>query len=76
MQTNAIILAESGNLLLMRGPKADKGDWRKFSGMLTNAGVAALTAAKSKDFDKLSGDVSEQLLMSCEACHAKYLKKK
>jgi len=76
VQTNAIILAESGNLLMMRAPKADNGDWGKFSRMLTGAGVAALTAAKAKDVDKLTGDVSDQLLMSCEACHAKYLKKK
>jgi len=76
VQTNAIILAEAGNLLIMRTPKADNGDWKKFSKQMTVAGAAALAAAKRKDVDKLTGDVSDQVLMSCEACHAKYLKKK
>ncbi len=75
IRNNTLILAESGNLLIRRTPKADNGDWKRFSRQLTNAGAAALAAANSKDIDKLSGDVSDQLLNACETCQVKYLKK-
>ena len=75
VRNNALILAEAGNLLHLRQRAGDNGDWKKFSALLTDAGRAAVKAVDAKDADKLSGDVSDQLLNSCETCHAKYLKK-
>ncbi len=75
LRNNAVILAESGNLLMLRDRKGDNGDWKKFSKLLADAGVAAIKAVDAKDLDKLSDEVGEQLLNSCSTCHAKYLKK-
>jgi hypothetical protein len=71
VQNNALILAESGNLLMMAGRSKDNGEWIKDSKMLVNAGAAAFKAANAKDVDKL-GDVGDDILTSCETCHKKY----
>jgi len=75
VRQNALILAESGNLLMARARSGDNGDWAKFSKLLKDAGVAAYKAASAKDLDKLNDEVGEQILNSCQVCHEKYLKK-
>src|SRR5881628_1947907 len=49
IERSALILAESGNLLMMPGRARDQGDWIKDSKMLVDAGNAAFKAAKAKD---------------------------
>jgi len=71
VQNNALVLAESGNLLMMAGRAKDSAEWMKDSKALVDAGTAALKAAKAKDFNKL-GDVSDEILTACETCHKKY----
>lgn len=71
IQNNALILAESGNLLMMQGRAKDNGDWTKDSKSLIDAGAAAFKAANAKDVDKLN-DISDDILTSCENCHKKY----
>jgi hypothetical protein len=71
VQNNALILAESGNLLMMTGRAKDAGEWMKDSKALVDAGTAAFKAAKAKDFNKL-GDISDDILTACETCHKKY----
>ncbi|MGH2400966.1 MAG: hypothetical protein ACRDF6_14110, partial [bacterium] len=48
VQRSAIVLAESGNLLMMRGRARDQGDWIKYSRMLVDAGAAAYKAARAR----------------------------
>jgi cytochrome c556 len=79
----AILLAESGNLLAMPGristgaskgrAKANPAGWQQAAKMLRDAGKLALTAVDKKDQDLLSGDVGEKILNSCAACHEKYM---
>ena len=42
VRNNALILAESGNLLMIGDRAKDKGDWMKMSKALVDAGVVAL----------------------------------
>ena len=72
LRNNAVILAESGNLLMMR-PK-DNGDWMKYSRMLVDAGAFAVQAAEAKDRSKFD-EVADQATRACEMCHDQYAKK-
>jgi hypothetical protein len=72
LRDNAVILAESGNLLMMR-PR-DNGDWMKYSKMLVDAGALAVKAAEAKDLGKFD-EVADQATKACEMCHDQYAKK-
>src|SRR5579862_7506 len=58
IQNNALLLAESGNLLIVPGRAKDDGEWIKDSRALIDAGSVALKAANAKDIDgvTLAGD--------------------
>jgi len=71
VQNSALILAESGNLLMMAGRSKDNGEWMKDAKAMVDAGAAAFKAANSKDADKL-GEIGGDILDTCEACHNKY----
>ena len=70
VQNNALILAESGNLLMMKGRSKDD-EWNKDAQLLVTAGAAAFKAANAKDADKLL-DIGDDILTACETCHKKY----
>ncbi len=67
----AVTLAESGNLLMMRGRARDQGDWMKDAKMLADAGTAAYKAAEAKDVKALAA-VAGALDASCTTCHQQY----
>jgi cytochrome c553 len=71
IQNNALLLAESGNLLMMPGRAKDDGEWMKDARALVDAGSAAFKAANAKDINAL-GDISDDILTTCETCHKKY----
>ena len=71
LRTNALTLAESGNLLMMEGRARDQGEWIKDSKLMIDAGAAAYKAAQKHDMQAIL-DLSEQLSNSCIACHLKY----
>jgi cytochrome c556 len=71
---NAITLAESGNLLLMRAPSSNNANWMKFSRALINAGETAAKAAKAKNVDAVS-DAGNDVYETCDGCHKQYLKR-
>jgi cytochrome c553 len=75
LRVQANVMLESANLLLTPGRAVDTGDWAKAARMMADAGKAAVQAIEAKDLDKLQLDVSEQILMSCSACHEKYMLK-
>jgi len=68
----AIMLTESGNLLMMP-PRAKDGDvWMKRSQAMIDTGLAAWKAAEAKNVDQLftvGGDVYE----ACSQCHREYM---
>jgi len=71
LRTNALTLAESGNLLMM-GPRArDQSDWIKDAKMLVDAGTAAYKAARAKDLNGVVS-VNDQLYAACVTCHQQY----
>ena len=71
VRRSAMTLAESGNLLMMRGRARDQGDWMKDAKMLVDAGTAAYKAAEAQDPNALAR-LSEQLDASCTTCHKQY----
>ena len=70
VENNAIRLAESGNLLLLRTDGREP--WAEASRVLLDAGEASLAAARERDVDRLL-DLSEDILASCTGCHDLYL---
>ena len=73
VRNHAVVLAESGNLLMMDGRAKDRGDWMKASQALIAAGVGALKAAEAKDAAKLL-EAGGNIDAVCDQCHTKYWK--
>ena len=71
LRTNALTLAESGNLLMMGTRARDQGDWIKDAKLLVDAGAAAFKAARAKDLNAVVA-VNDQLYAACVTCHAQY----
>jgi hypothetical protein len=67
----ALVLAESGNLLLIDGRARDRAAWTTLAQQLTTVTVTALRAAEAKD-PKALADAGEAINAACEACHAVY----
>ncbi len=72
VQNSALMLAESGNLLLLPGRAKDNGEWAKDALALVEAGSQAYKAANAKDADAVS-DAGNKVYDTCEGCHTKYL---
>ena len=68
---NALMVAESGNLLMMSTRAVDQDRWMKDSKLMIDAGRAAYKAAQKKDMQAIL-DLSEQLSNSCIVCHKDY----
>jgi hypothetical protein len=71
IENAAVVLMESGNLLMIGDRAKDQGEWMTMSRGLVDAGKAALTAAQSRNPDEIfrvGGDV----YAACEGCHQRY----
>lgn len=71
VRRSALTLAESGNLLVMRGRARDQGDWVKDANRLADVGRAAYQAAEAKEMSALS-QLTESLDAACTTCHKQY----
>jgi hypothetical protein len=71
LQTNALTLGESANLLMMPGRARDNDRWMSDSRLLLEAATAAFKAAKIRDVPALSA-LNDQLYTSCTTCHRDY----
>jgi hypothetical protein len=71
VRRGALILAESGNLLMLRGRARDLTDWMKNTKLLVDAGNAAYKAAQVKDRNALAA-LAGALDASCTTCHKQY----
>ncbi len=67
----ALVVAESGNLLMMEGRARDRGAWQTLSRALVDVGRQAVAAAESRNRDSVFA-VGGQLYEACTACHAAY----
>ena len=74
VQNAALILAETGNLLMMPGRAKDNGEWMKDVKDFQGTSAASFKFANSKDAKTLE-DLGDKLEESCETCHGKYLPK-
>jgi hypothetical protein len=68
LQLQALMLAESGNLLMMKDRAKNQGEWMKDARMLVDAGMAAVKATRAKDIDAVLA-LNDQIVSSCITCH-------
>jgi hypothetical protein len=71
VQRSAVLLGESGNVLMMRGRARDQGEWITDAKMLVDTGAAAYRAARSKDMNALTA-LDAPINASCVSCHKQY----
>lgn len=71
VRSNALILAESGNLLMMEGRAKDNGAWVEMSKSMVDGAVLAKRAAEAKDAEAVS-KASDQIVAACMRCHEPY----
>ena len=67
----AVVLMESGNLLMMGNRARDQETWMRLSLAMIDAGEAALQAAESRDPEQVFA-VGEQIYFACDRCHGLY----
>ena len=78
IQTSAAVLAESGNLLLLKGRRKENGEpvpqtaeWRRHVQALVEAAKGVHKAALAKDADAIF-EACEPLYQACFTCHETY----
>lgn len=71
VRRGAVTLAESGNMLMMRGRARDQEDWMKDAKLLVDVGNSAYKAAQARDANALAG-LAGALDASCTTCHKQY----
>ena len=71
IRSDSLILAEGGNLLLLRLPEKDADSWTAHSVDTRNAGAELVTAAKAKNFAE-ARKAYETMLNHCNACHRQF----
>jgi hypothetical protein len=68
VKADSLILAESGNLLLMRGPEENRADWNQHAVATRELGAELYKAARAKDAGKAKTAYTE-MITRCNACH-------
>ena len=71
LRGQALMLAESGNLLMMDGRARDQKNWILESKMLIDIGGKAYKAAQAKDIDGIRA-LNDSLNAACVVCHYQY----
>lgn len=71
LEGQALMLAESANLLMMPGRARDQKQWMADAKLMLDAGAAAVKAVKTRNVEAVSA-LSDQLLESCTTCHKHY----
>lgn len=72
LRLNAMVLIESGNLLLIEGRVAVLEAWPVFSQGLIDTGLDTIKAVDARDPDEILA-VGERIYNACVACHQNYL---
>jgi hypothetical protein len=71
LKSDALILAESCNLLFGRKPEQDAADWVRHAVAARNDGAAVYKAAGERDFGATVA-AFKTMLNSCNACHRQF----
>ena len=70
-KTQALTLAESGNLLMLPARARDQDKWMADAKLLVDVGTAAYRAAQAKNMDAILA-LNDQLNTACVQCHQDY----
>ncbi len=70
-RNQAIVLAESGNLLMVGARARDNGNWMKMSRALVEAAALAAAASEKKDANALEA-ATDSITVACMECHRPY----
>lgn len=71
IKANSLILAENGNLLMLRPAEDDEGDWNQHAAELRDKGQLLYKSAKKRDY-ALSRKHFISLIEKCNACHKQF----
>jgi hypothetical protein len=71
LEGQALMLAESANLLLMPARVRGRAQWIADSKLLLNVGADALKAVKAKDVPAIVA-LNDRLYTSCTSCHTHF----
>jgi hypothetical protein len=71
LQGQALMVAESANLLMMPAHMRDEDRWLADAKLMRDAGLAAFKAAKAKDVAALD-QLNDAMYQSCVTCHQHY----
>jgi hypothetical protein len=70
-RNQALVLAESGNLLMVGTRVRDNGNWMKMSRALVDAAALAASAAEKRDAKALEA-ATDSITTACMECHRPY----
>lgn len=71
IKSNSLVLAEGGNLLLIRDAQTDQADWNKHATQVRDFGGKLYHAARKKDYTTARNNY-ESMIQSCNACHQQF----
>jgi hypothetical protein len=71
LEGQALMVAESANLLMMPGRARDQKQWMADAKLMLDVGADAVAAAKKKDVEAIVA-LSDRLMESCTTCHKNY----
>jgi hypothetical protein len=71
LEGQALMVAESANLLMMPGRARDQKQWMADAKLMLDVGAEAVAAAKKKDVEAIVA-LSDRLMESCTTCHKNY----
>ena len=72
VRKSAVMLAESGNLLMTGGRAKDNTAWMEMAREMVKQAEAALKAVEARNGDALA-QAGDDIYLTCEACHARYM---
>lgn len=71
VKANALVLAENGNLLMLRGPEENSTAWNRLATEMRDQGKQLYQAAKKRDYSA-SRQQYERFVEKCNACHHEF----
>lgn len=71
IKADSLILAEGGNLTMMRPPADDNEDWNQLCAEVRDHGKSLYTAARKKDYETAHKSYV-MMLKKCNACHDQF----
>jgi cytochrome c556 len=71
LRANALMLAESANILMSPERAYDNDQWMREAKLLWDVGDKAFKAAKAKDLPALEA-LNDELYEACQSCHVSY----